>query len=215
MLSPFALTTIDMAKAFMGLDPIDTSQDDLIEFLINSTTDAIQKECSRIFNAGSYEYKKKFPLQDVEYIGGYGLYGGYRGRMPQRIRKIDLEQYPLLTAIVTVNGNVFTDFTVDNESGSLINEHFWDGEIDVLYTAGYVLPKDEVLPTVAKPIGVIRTLPFDLEETCCQLLSITYNMRGSEHNEQEDVGPMRNKYVTHIPTWIKQKLEHYYRPVIV
>jgi hypothetical protein len=214
MLSSYALTTLVTAKMFMGIDLTDTSQDTLLEFLINSTTDAIQKECSRIFAVGSYTFS--FFVERAPSPLPMYPYNQILQAPPLLNCKKDLllEQYPIATVSVMVDEQPFTDYKLLAESGMLRNHHGWQGKIDGSFTAGYVLPKDEVLPTTDDPVGVPRTLPYDLEETCCQLLSITYQMRGSEHNEQEDVGPMRNKYITTIPTWIKEKLEHYYKPVI-
>lgn len=214
MLSSYALTTLATAKMFMGIDLTDTSEDSLIEFLINSTTDAIQKECSRIFGVGSYTLSifvepapAPLPMYPYNQILQAPPLLNYK-------KDLLLDQYPVLTASVMVDDQAFTDYKLIAESGMLQNYHGWQDKIDVTYTAGYVLPQNEVLPTTDDPVGIPRTLPYDLEETCCQLLSITYQMRGSEQNEQEDIGPLRNKYITNIPTWIKEKLEYYYKPVI-
>lgn len=215
MLSPFALTTVAVTKSFMGMDLTDTSQDSLIEFLINSTTEAIQKECSRIFGIGSYTFSlfvesAPAPLQMYPY--------NQILQVPPLLhckKDLLLEQYPILTASVVVDGQVFKDYKVIAENGILRNHHGWQGAIEVKYTAGYVMPKDEVLPTTADPVGVPLTLPYDLEELCNQLLAITYQMRGSQHNTIEDIGPLRNKYITEIPRWIQEKLERYRKPVMV
>ena len=47
----------------------------------------------------------------------------------------------------------------------------------MVYEAGYVLPKDEDLQ--ASP-PIIRTLPYDLEDACIELVALKFNQRQEE-----------------------------------
>lgn len=74
--------------------------------------------------------------------------------------------------------------------------------------ADYVLPKDA---TANAP----QTLPYNLENTCIELVAIAYQRRGSEHLKEEIVGPLRSFFILSMPDPIKETLDRYRKYVLV
>jgi len=68
--------------------------------------------------------------------------------------------------------------------------------------AEYVLPSDG---TVDAP----RTLPYNIESACIELVVIAYQCKGSEHLKEEIVGPLRSFFVMDWPEHIRQTLDRY------
>lgn len=75
-------------------------------------------------------------------------------------------------------------------------------------SAQYVLPADA---TVDAP----RTLPYNIESACIELVAIRYQCRGSEHLKTETVGPLKSEFTMNWPEHIKQTLDRYRRYVMV
>lgn len=163
-LSSHALTTVATVKEYLQRDVNDTSDENLITRLINVASERIEKHCDRHFEQATYTEK-------------------YRGNNRQLLR---LNQYPVTAvASVTVSESAVDsgDYEILTEEGMLYNENLWTwsgyqaglvGEdvgskrnIEVQYTAGYVLPKDET----DGPPAVVRTLPYDLEQACIMLVA--------------------------------------------
>ncbi len=69
-------------------------------------------------------------------------------------------------------------------------------------SADYVLPKDDDVDTP-------RTLPYNIEDACKELVAIAYQRRGSEHLKEEIVGPLRSFFIMEWPEHIKQTLDRY------
>lgn len=161
-----ALTTLEVVKSYVLKDMTDTSKDNLLERLINAVSGFIEKYCDRKFGKATYTEK-------------------YRGNNRQLLR---LNQYPVTAVtLVTIDGNAVNDYEILAEEGMLYRENLWTwtgysiglvGEdagskrnIEVQYTAGYVLPKDENLQ--ANP-PIVRTLPYDLEQACILMVQYYY-----------------------------------------
>ena len=173
-----ALTTVDTVKDDLGITG--TEFDSYIERQINVYSEKIEKYCKRRFKKQEYTEK-------------------YEGNNTLRL---SLKNYPILsvsaltidTEIVDVNDviisknqtNIYYGETSSNFSGKYnplgfpknalragisyteTNNILLDTE--VTYTAGYVLPKDDGLPDP-------RTLPFDLEQACIDMVSYAKNNR--------------------------------------
>lgn len=75
-------------------------------------------------------------------------------------------------------------------------------------SVSYVLPKDAITDAT-------RTLPFNLESACIELVTIAYQRRGSEHLKTEVVGPLRSDFTNDWPLHILQTLDRYREYVMV
>ncbi|MFZ5688670.1 MAG: phage head-tail connector protein [Bacillota bacterium] len=204
-LLPHALTTYEAVKEYLKLS--DDTQKSSIERMINAVSEFIEGYCDRHFEKATYTEK-------------------YRGNGRQ---KLLLNQYPV-TAVtsVTVNGTTVdpAEYEVLSEEGILYNDGLWPwtgyyvgliGEptgsklgIEVQYTAGYVLPKDDGTGTPP----AVRNLPYDLEDACIELVAIRYEMRGSEHMKRETIGPLTSEFIQDIPEHILKVLNKYKKLVV-
>lgn len=213
-LSAHALTTVGTAKGFIGIPADDLTKDSLLEFLINATSERIEKYCSRHFEKATY----------IEY---------YMGHERQRLL---LNQYPIVSiASVELNGQTLasTEYEIeDADAGILYREIGWPwqgysvglvGEpnvparnIKVVYIAGYVLPKDA---TVDNP----RTLPYDLEQACVSFVAYLYGGRVGAGKASEQQGAVRADYeklisgdkLLSLPPEVAALCEGYRKPVVV
>jgi uncharacterized phiE125 gp8 family phage protein len=118
-----ALTTLEAVKAYLKIDASDTTDDTLLEDLINAASNAIENYCKRRFKEQIYT--------DEEYDGN-------------GIKYLQLKQYPVISVdSVTVDDTVLTtdEYKVRKSNGTLIRVgSVWPkGDINVLvtYTAGY------------------------------------------------------------------------------
>lgn len=166
-LSDNALTTVGNVKLWIALDPTDTSQDALIEELINIVSESVQTFIDRDLK------KQNF----TEHLNGTGN------------SLINVKNYPI-TVIneIKVNEIVLdsTDFELtsdDAKRGQIYREFGWNMKttivglnfdpgrqlrnINIDYDAGYVLP------TV--PQTEPRTLPFDLEGVVKSIIANEYS----------------------------------------
>lgn len=152
-----ALTTLALAKNYLRIPTLETSQDSIIELLINSSSQAIERECNRVL--------KKRPAPLVEYHHG------------RRSNIILLREFPIIS-ITELRFDASSEFTdastlVDPASYSLADDdmsivrkkgYFPDGvkNIKVTYEAGYA------------------TVPSDLEHACLWTVTWYYKIRVSE-----------------------------------
>lgn len=155
-----ALTTIERLKQFNGIAEADTSQDFKLEFLINSASQEIENILGRKLKKSQYTEKVK---------GNNRL-------------TIQTKNYPLLEVeSISVNGSIVSDTDYSfYESGIIEGTRPWGASglhygisnfmvqqsknIEIDYTAGYVLPKDE---TEEEP----RTLPYDIEAALFSMIN--------------------------------------------
>lgn len=194
-LSDKALTTVASAKDYMGL--LDDDSDYVIELLINSVSEDIEKRCRRTFRQTT---------QTEKVIGSSG-------------HNLLLACYPV-TAVsaVTIDGVAvaLTEYEILAESGELFRiDNTWPSSehrnITVAYTGGYVLPGQEN-KTATPP--VVRNLPYDLETACIKMVAVDFQRRGSEHLQTEVLGPLRSDFLADYPRHVLDVLERYTRPVI-
>lgn len=164
MISNNALTTLEKVKGRLGIPLLDTTQDEDLEFFINSASATIEKYCNRKFGLTVFNELKQG-----------------RGNT-----KLILENYPIVELVEILIDDQPVDITkvkVLADTGMLYRPNggfpssVFGGRllhpipddvqhnIYVEYSAGYVLPKDE---TVDNP----RTLPFDIENACLRMISI-------------------------------------------
>jgi uncharacterized phiE125 gp8 family phage protein len=124
-----ALTTLAAQKEYLNTNNEGTSDDGLIEFLINAASSAIENHCKRKL--------KEQTFTDEEYDGN-GL------------KTMHLQQYPVKSITsVTVDDTALAtdDYKVKKRNGALIRVgSIWpEGDINILvtYTAGYTfIPYD-------------------------------------------------------------------------
>ncbi len=134
------LTTVERARTMLRADP---SDDDLLALLIPAASVAIETYCKRSFGLAEYTEKEEPPKRDY----------------------VLLRNYPI-ASVASINGKTSLDgYDIDNERG-MISREGWERSrkpIEIVYTAGYVLPKDTM---EEKP----ATLPADLEYACVLLI---------------------------------------------
>jgi len=186
VLSTNALTTLETVKMQLEIELEETIYDERLKFAINIKSDFLATECNRVFGKATY----------TETYQGTGT------------NKLTLKKYPLvsITSITDANGNITlpTNCTIDNSSSIIDSTVIWDmgNNYTVVYVAGYVLPKDDI---ELDP----RTLPYDLESACIELVAVAYQMRGSEHLKQEYIGPLRSFYIEQIPFTVQEVIDDY------
>lgn len=217
-LSVQALTTVANVKTYLGIT--DASQDAMITQLINSVSDDIASRCNRVF----------LSAERTEKLAGNGR------------QALLLTFYPVTDVkSVTLNDTALTagtDFVVEADEGylfkmegvwpkiesgqtlrppyipelPLVDENSLKRNIEVVYTAGYILPYQAT--TGANPI--VSTLPYDLEMACIKMVAADINRKGSEHEKSENLGPLQSAFLdSDYSESVLGVLERYKRPVIV
>ena len=192
MLQPNALTTLEMAKRFLGIDALDGTKDDTIYFFINSASDFIQEHCGRVFGLAVYEETKagrssnklileRYPINELE-------------ELIIDTSIIDLKQIRVLKdkGILFRPSGGFPEAVL---KGSFMHPRpdFISYNIYVRYTSGYVLPKDAV------PGVTDRTLPYDLEMACLKMVKIMDKDKDSSEGKnlilkREQIGDWMGEY---------------------
>lgn len=155
-----ALTTVVRLKQFNGIDEADTSQDFKLEFLINSASQEIENVLGRKLKKSQY----------IESVKG-------SNRLTIQVRN-----YPLLAVdSIKINGSAVNESDYSfYESGIIEGIRPWGASglhygisnfmvqqsknIEIDYTAGYVLPKDETEEES-------RTLPYDIEAALFSMIN--------------------------------------------
>lgn len=120
----YALLTLDELKAILNVPPTNTSEDALLQILIDQYSDVIATMCNRVF---AYEQvAETWRCSDLP--------------------RLFLTHYPVADAdIVSVEsprGNILdpASYEVENASGKLRIEGAFAESITVTYSGGYVLP---------------------------------------------------------------------------
>lgn len=188
-LSNNALTTLNTIKEELGIALIDTTQDNFIIRKINAISQSIENYCNRKFVKADYDelytvvnsdkvFTNQYPLNEVT---GFYIYD----------TEIQTADYTNDTLKITYKNTIPTKYDIVGIS-EYPNNFF--NNVRVVYNAGYVLPKDEVLPD--NP----RTLPYDLEEVCIQAVIREYNKKGTGNVTiiQEKVSKVSYTYGTDI-----------------
>ncbi|MBC3889510.1 hypothetical protein GH810_14445 [Acetobacterium paludosum] len=155
-----ALMTLADLKSLSGIANTDTSNDVKLQFLINSASQEIENILGRKIKKSQYTEKAK---------GNNRL-------------TIKTKNYPLLeVAEIKTNGSLVNELDYSfEESGIIEGIRPWgasglqqgisnfmvqrSSNIEISYTAGYILPKDA---TTLEP----RTLPYDLELSAYRMIN--------------------------------------------
>lgn len=155
-----ALMTLADLKSLSGIDSADTSNDGKLQFLINAASQEIENVLGRKLKKAQYTERMK---------------GNNR-------MTIQVKNYPLLEIeSIKINGSAVNESDYSfNASGIIEGFRPWwstglttgisnltvqrSNNIEIAYTAGYVLPKDA---TTLEP----RTLPYDLELAAFRMIN--------------------------------------------
>src|ERR1044072_1022894 len=182
-----ALTTLGALKDELGIDATDESQDARLARLIGVASDFIQRWCGRKFGK----------LQRTEYYKGYGT-----PLMYLRVPPIDAAADLTVVLRDPVSSDAAQEFVQgidfrieDHELGTLWRPGGWEKTAPlvagasyealdgmeaalwaVTYTGGYVLRKDET----TGPPAVVRTLPYDIEQVCLELITTKQQAQGRD-----------------------------------
>jgi hypothetical protein len=192
-----ALTTLEALKQFLGLAADDTSADSVLIQLINQASASVERALGRKLRRTVYTEKVKgtgsqqllvenYPVTDVEYIKQAG-------------EEIDPGLYDF-----TTHGNagvIYKDdgWTYYGYPHGLTNEPVVGSRnIEVRYTAGYILPGDA---TEEEP----ATLPADLEGLVQEMVQYAYgklSTGGSAGLKSFSISDVRWEWSTETPqTW--------------
>ncbi|MGM7634166.1 hypothetical protein [Bacillus sp. Hm123] len=139
MLAPNALTTVEKARKELELE--DESKDSYVIDAINMASAVIERFCNRKFKRDEY-----------------------KDLVIESSHEVALSQFPV-HRIISVNGNSVDSCLLDGESGILYRRI--SNRSQIVFEAGYTLPKDETEETS-------RTLPFDIEMACLGLIKYIY-----------------------------------------
>lgn len=142
MLSSHALTTVAAVKELIKEESGETRYNNLLERMINASSEMIEKYCDRHFEAATY---KEIHIGD-----------GTEDLLPWITPVLEI------SSVKDVESSVYELL----DSHLIRLEGTWQRGQKYLveYKAGYVLPKDEAEETP-------RTLPYDLEDACIELVA--------------------------------------------
>ena len=135
------LTTLKRAKLLLGIDPTDTSRDDLLTALLEVSSQQIEDRCRRKFEL--QEHVQACSLQTAQPL-------------------IALDNYPIesVSSVIDARGESVTGFEI-LETGQLFRRDGWAPgmrTLTVTYRAGYVLPTDESAGTLPATIELACVL---------------------------------------------------------
>jgi hypothetical protein len=141
-LNPNAIITVQQAKDYLKVDY--TEEDSLIESLINQASDYLEK----------FKHKRKIKKTTIT----NELYNG------NNRKRLFLKNYPISNVTVTKDGQPFTDFKANLQTGILFcTNGVWNPDfqnISVSYDAGY------------------DPIPDSFVRECLNLVSEWYENRG-------------------------------------
>lgn len=165
-LRPNALTTLDALKAVMGISEEDTSSDNVLLQLINQVSASIERALGRKLRRSIY----------VERLKGTGT------------QYLMVENYPIVSVTSIKQAGVLIDpglydITVQGNAGVIYKDDGWtyygypygltgdpmtgSRNIEVQYTAGYILPWEATEETPAD-------LPADLEGLAQEMVQYAF-----------------------------------------
>lgn len=188
------LTTLAAVKEELRI--ADSSNDILIQNLIDQASAYVEHYCNRTFALQKYK----------ETVAAHG--GLYLALSMRPV--IDVES-------VKENGQLITDYVLETpDSGLLYRKAGWgwnpmlnwvitwqplpNADIqtyEVVYTAGYILPN-----------GTGRTLPYDIERACIEIIKGWYvDIEAGRRIQSESIGDYSVTYARDMPTDILRTLD--------
>jgi len=188
------LTTLSTVKEELGI--ADSSKDTLLQNLIDQASAYVEHYCNRIFALQKYK----------ETVAAHG--GLYLALSMRPV--IDVES-------VKENGQLITDYVLETpDSGLLYRKAGWGWKpmlnwvitwqplpnadmqtYEVVYTAGYILPSETG-----------RTLPYDIERACIEIIKSWYmDIESGRRIQSESIGDYSVTYARDIPSEIVRTLD--------
>lgn len=189
-LVPYALTSVAAVKERLGIST--SSQDTMIEDLINECTDWIESYCGdrRFVDSGS----------DIVEIHDGNFDFGARCRIFVRqfpifsVTKIEYSTGSFSTPVWnTLNAD--TQYKIDARSGIIYMYYLPVGRqnLRITYRGGYL----------------VASIPYDLQHACIKLVSKEYLRRNSEGASMEGVGGASVKWELEVDPSFKSLLSRY------
>lgn len=190
-----ALTTLATAKSYLGVTG--SSQDALLELLIGAVSEAVERKTGRQFKRGTYTEK----------------YSGDGASARVRLAHAPAAASPAPT--VTIDGQALAAasflLATDGDALEYVSGAWPSGtqNIQVTYTGGYVLPKDEALP------GTPRTLPMNIELAALTWLGYAWAKKDAPGVVSSSSGGMSATFSDGVPKDVAQLLAPYTRRAYV
>lgn len=186
-LSPGALTTLETVKAHLGIASGETASDNRLIFLVNGFSELFQNYTGRKFAKGTFTEKLDGDCSEKIYL--------------QTLPILSVSEIKLNGIVVSAGG-----YVVYGDEGSVFYKNgVWpegNQNIEVTFTGGYILPKDE---SEEHP----RTLPFDIEMACVKGVGKLFNKAESEGVKNSSSGSMSVNFQDALDTEISQILDLY------
>lgn len=176
-------TTLANCKKYLNIAANDTSKDELLELLIDATTNAAETYLGR------YIVARQISQEPYDCTNSKSKY-------------LQLKQYPVttLTAVLEDGETVNTAaLTVDNSNGIIKRKIFWKGAVLVTYTAGIA--------------SSTANVPKNLQLAIWQWVSFLLNTQGAQGIDSETLGDYSVNYLEQnpIPPVVVNLLEGYKR----
>jgi len=186
-LLPFALTSRGKVKSRLGISISDSSNDAMIDDMINQTSQLIQTMCNRLFLQQAFD--EQYDTEGGEYLF--------------------LRQYPVAVSPAPIlyirGGNIATPtWTVFNDTGYYATPDYlsrgmlrFTGKtlpkvgrqlLRVVYTAGYLIDFQNELNSA------LHTLPFDLTMLATDLVVRAFNHRSAQGISEEQIEGQKQAY---------------------
>jgi hypothetical protein len=149
--------SLEEAKKWLGIDPADTTGDDLLLMQIATNSAIIMATCNRMFAKETVEES----WRDLN------------------SRRVFLTHWPVkLTDIISVNaGGLINAWDLEEASGKLSNYGGWSEPVTVTYTGGFLLPDEAPLPLKQATLLLLRA-----DKTEAQRASVE-GIRSISHKE--------------------------------
>jgi hypothetical protein len=195
-----ALTTLETAKEYLGL--VDDNRDNEVERLINAASQMIENYCGRklyygevtetVYGSGTpVILLSRYPVVDISEVGYYN-------------NVLPVSEYDLVDGdLVVANTGAYGLW----QRGSYRTPFAYT----VSYFGGYVTPQQALGDAASdSPVGLTRTLPYDIEEACLQLVATLESRQAAGAVTDYRVGQVAERYAsTPIPTPTTLVLEPY------
>ena len=198
------LSTVERLKTHLGIPLADTSKDAKLEKILKGASAYAERQCSRSFGVAVHTEKhdgddsvdlqlRQFPIADENSGGESGIVVTIDGETIDLDAEIEARQA-----------------SVDRGAGIVTRDRgFAEGNqnVEVTYTAGYVLPSDE---SDAEP----QTLPEDLELAVLRLAARVYERSTAEGATNVNAGSFSVAYAKEMDPEIHATLDTHAKVII-
>lgn len=179
-----AATTLENCKKYLNIGSSDTSKDELLELLIEATTNAAEEYLGRNIVA------RQISQEPYDCTNSKSKY-------------LQLKQYPVTTVTTIVEDGETLDTTalkIDNSNGIIKRNVFWKGAVLVTYTAGLA--------------ANTASVPKNIQLAIWQWVSYLLNTQESQGIDSETLGDYSVNYLEQnqeVPSTVASLLEGYKR----